>query len=68
MGNNNRELEPVDDDPEAKPKCLCEEDLADQKIYTYDATKHKLKDNTCSICLTDIDPMLTTMRANEEKK
>lgn len=56
MGNNNRELEVVDDDK--KPKCLDEEDLADQKIYSYNPLIHKLKDCTCSICLGNIvDPL-----------
>ena len=53
MGNDNRELEPVDDEPN-KPKGLNEDDLAMQKIYTYDSNIHKLKDPTCSICLIDI--------------
>ena len=51
MGN--RELEPVDDEPD-RPKGLTEEDLALQKIYNYDSKIHKLKDQTCSICIQDI--------------
>ena len=55
MGNNNRELEPVDDDENGnKVKGLDEDDLAMQKIYNFDPKLHKLKDQTCSICLSDI--------------
>lgn len=50
MGN--RELEPTEVD-ESEKKCLCEEDLADQRIYKLDE-KTELKDPTCSICLNDI--------------
>ena len=50
MGN--RELEPTDED-ETEKKCLCEEDLADQRIFKLDE-KTELKDPTCSICLNEI--------------
>jgi hypothetical protein len=53
-----RELEPVDDDendPNRRPKGLSESDLAMQKIYNYEAKVHNLKDQTCSICLIDIE-------------
>ena len=50
MGN--RELEPVDD-PDSQVITLCEDDLADQKIYKLDE-KTTLKDPTCSICLNEI--------------
>lgn len=58
MGNNDRELEVHDDDaddPNKKAKGLDENDLAMQKIYNYDSKIHKLKDHTCSICLSDIN-------------
>ena len=53
MGNDMRELEPVDDEPNKK-KGLDEGDLAMQRIYTFNSAQHKLKDATCSICLIDI--------------
>lgn len=53
MGN--RELEPVDEEDDNKPKGLSESDLAMQRIYNYDAKQHVLKDQTCSICLIDIE-------------
>ena len=62
MGN--RELELADDDAhDKKPKGLNENDLAMQKIYNYDSKIHKLKDQTCSICLIDI-----TDSQHEEQK
>jgi len=50
-----RELEPVNDDDENKPKGLNENDLAMQKIYNFNASCPLLKDPTCSICLIDIE-------------
>lgn len=48
-----RELEPVEDEPN-RVKGLDEADLANQKIYTYSGAE-PLKDQTCSICLVDIE-------------
>lgn len=57
MGNKDRELEVHDDDADdkdKKEKGQDENDLAKQKIYNYDSKIHKLKDQTCSVCLSDI--------------